>query len=307
ETINDYDDFINTLETIFHQSCAAKNINFDFRKDNLNKIIKVDRLRLNQIFFNILSNSIKFTPEGGTVSFRTDNLQLFPTYFEEDLIIQDTGIGMSEAFMKHLFHPFEQEDTSYSSNLKGTGLGLSIAKTLVELMGGTIKIESKQNIGTTVLIHLAFKLATEAEIRKTGSLKQINYDETKLQNRHILLAEDHPLNAQIAIKLLEKKGIIVTHCENGQAAVEAFKKSEPDYFDIILMDIRMPIMDGLEATKEIRKLDHPNSKTIPIIAMTANAYDEDINQTRDAGMNYHLSKPIQTDLLYQTLIKALKK
>jgi CheY-like chemotaxis protein len=212
---------------------------------------------------------------------------------------------MSQEFQKKMFEPFVQEDTDITSTIQGTGLGLSITKSLVDLLGGTITIESSLNHGTTVTLHFKIELA---EIPDTAN-KQTNYPDMPdemLKGKRVLLVEDHPLNTEIASRLLTKKGMIVTRAENGEIALNRFHNSAPYFFDIILMDIRMPVMDGLTATREIRSLDRTDAKAVPIIAMTANAYPEDIRQTKDAGMNAHLAKPIEPATLYQSMIELLQ-
>ncbi len=212
------------------------------------------------------------------------------------ITVADNGIGISDEFLPHLFEPFEQEKTEITPNNTGTGLGLAIVKNLVELMGGTISVKSKLGQGTQ------FTILMEVERKNTPAMaEELKPVATSLAGKHLLLAEDHPLNAQIAIRLLEKKGLVVDHAENGKAAVERFSQSPVDYYQGILMDIRMPVMNGLEAAQAIRKLERRDGKTIPIIAMTANAFDEDVEASHAAGMNAHLAKPIEPKRLYEAL------
>lgn len=284
-----------------------KEITLEFTPINIemDKVyILIDKIRMQQIFINILSNAVKFTPYGGKIHAEVECLQRNKQCSSCRIIIEDNGIGISEEFLPHLFEPFEQEKTEVTPTCIGTGLGLSIVKNLVELMGGTISAESKVGLGTKITFFLDIERTDEplnaeipAQIQST----------TSLQNKCILLAEDHPLNAQIATKLLEKKGMRVVHAENGKRAVELFSQSTEGYYNVILMDIRMPIMDGLEATKAIRLLDRGDSKTIPIIAMTANAFEEDVKMSLAAGMNAHLAKPIDPKKLYDTIISLIQK
>lgn len=255
-----------------------------------------DDLHLRQIFINILGNSVKFTPDGGRIYFRalekewTDEKVLYR--FE----LADTGIGMKAEYLPHLFEAFSQEDDGTRTNYKGTGLGMAITKEFVEMMGGTIEVESKLNAGTRFSIEIWFDIDQDARIGES----QVEY-QVDLVGMKVLLVEDIELNMEIAQCMLEDEGAEVTPAVNGQEAVDAFSGNPPGTFDMIIMDIMMPVMDGITAAKTIRAMDRPDAKAIPIIAMTANAYEEDIQKTHDAGMNAHLSKPIDIDLMLKTL------
>lgn len=255
-----------------------------------------DELHLRQIFINILGNSVKFTPDGGKIFFRawekesTDEKALYR--FE----LADTGIGMKEEFLPHLFEAFAQEDDGTRTTYKGTGLGMAITKEFVELMGGTIEVESKLNVGTEFAIEIWFDIDQNARIGE--SMVDVQID---LVGMKVLLVEDIELNMEIVQCMLEDEGAEVTPAMNGQEAVDAFSMNPSGTFDIIIMDIMMPVMDGITAAKTIRAMEREEAKTIPIIAMTANAYEEDIQKTHDAGMNAHLSKPIDIDLMLKTL------
>ena len=264
-----------------------------------------DKVRLNQIFFNIFSNAVKYTKQGGSISYREENVQIADNVITSDFIVSDTGIGMSKEFQEHMFQPFAQENNEFTAQVQGTGLGLSITKSLVELMGGNIHIDSELGKGTTITVTLSFEMAVEGDADERKKKQRKELSEANLAHRRILLVEDHPLNTEIAKRLLEKKGIIVFTADHGKNGVEKFASSDVYFFDAILMDIRMPVMDGLEATREIRQLDRPDAGSIPIIAMTANAYEEDVQLSREAGMDGHLSKPIQPDQLFQTLSEML--
>ena len=261
-------------------------------------------MRVNQIFFNVLSNAVKFTPEGGTIIYREEKVTIEGNKLRGIYSITDTGIGMSEEFQKRLFEPFVQEDNKMTSSIEGTGLGLSITKSLLELMGGSISIESEEGKGTRVVIELSGELASGRE-EKTEGKDGGQACTDILEGKRVLLVEDHPLNTEIAKRLLGKKGLLVTSVENGKMALERFAASEPFFFDVILMDVRMPVMDGIAAAKKIRELNRPDAEVIPIIAMTANAYTEDVQKTKDAGMDIHLAKPIEPEKLYQTLTDQL--
>ncbi len=255
-----------------------------------------DELHLRQVFINILGNSVKFTPDGGKIYFRarevrsTDDRVLFR--FE----LADTGIGMKKEFIPHLFEAFSQEDDGTRTTYKGTGLGMAITKKFVDMMGGTVEVQSVLNEGTTFILEFWIDIDKEAKLSEAKAETHVN-----LKGMKTLLVEDIELNLEIAQSILEEEGAIVTPAMNGQEAVDAFADNPAGTFDIIIMDIMMPVMDGITATKTIRALDRPDAKTIPIVAMTANAYEEDIRNTQAAGMNAHLSKPIDVDLMFKTL------
>lgn len=218
-----------------------------------------------------------------------------------DFYVRDNGIGMSEEFQQRLFMPFEQEIGDGRAPQQGTGLGLSIMKELVELMGGTIRIRSRQGEGTEVMVHLDMVNAPGME--RAPQRPQSAAERERLSGKTILLLEDQPLNMTIAKRLLEKHKINVICAENGRQGLEKFAQSPVNFFDAILTDIRMPVMSGLDVSKKIRALDRMDAKTVPIIAMTANAFEEDMQESQKAGMNAHLSKPIDPGLLYQTLLE----
>lgn len=262
----------------------------------------VDASRIEQIFVNLLSNAIKFTPRGGVVKLRMETLSMTDTAFLDRFIISDTGIGMSKAFQEHLFEPFSQEGRANTGHENGTGLGLAIVKRIVDLMGGTIRLESERDRGTTVMLELPSLRCSD-----TASIPQPEEaDLSILQGKYVLLCEDHPINAEIAGRLLELRGVTTECAENGQLGVALFAKTPENTFDAILMDIRMPVMNGMEATRAIRALaGRTDATTIPIIAMTANTFDEDVRQCQQAGMNEHLCKPIDPKCLYETLARML--
>ncbi|MDD2957206.1 MAG: response regulator [Lachnospiraceae bacterium] len=299
-----YSDFELELKAMFRPQCKEKHITLHFEDFPSNPTVMTDKRRLIQIFNNVLSNAVKYTPFGGTILYSFGNCYVKNNRFYGEYIIKDTGIGMSEEYQKHLFEPFAQEDNRITAALQGTGLGLSITKQLVELMGGHIEIESKKGVGTTVHIFLNFELVemdTTKAIHEHGPAAS-GFE--NLEGRMVLLAEDHPLNAEIAKRLLEKVGTVIVHADNGQKAVEMFRVSKPNAFDAVLMDIRMPVMSGFDATKEIRRLDRADAKTVPIIAMSANAYQEDREKGLECGMNDYLTKPVEPQQLYETLCKC---
>lgn len=277
--------------------CDTKNISY--------QSIMLDKLRINQVFFNVLSNAAKFTPARGKVEFEIVLLSVNDNKIKIRFVIRDNGCGMSEEFQQHMFEPFSQDRTRQTAVEQGTGLGLAIAKNLLELMGGTIQIDSNVGVGTTVTIEIEVEIPNEV-VEEDQSTKLLQIAEQRLNGKRVLLAEDHPLNTMVAQKILEKVGILVEHAENGGLAVEMMEAAEENYYDAILMDVRMPVMDGLEATKQIRRLHRQDAFFIPIIAMTANAFEEDAKICLKAGMNAHLGKPIEREKLYLTLDKWIK-
>ena len=294
-----YFEFVNYISSTFEPICKAKNIRFILQQNTENIEVYVDKVRLNQICFNLLSNAVKYTPEGGTVRFEFDHGEIQNGSMSSSFRISDTGIGISEKFQMRMFEPFEREADSLAAG-QGSGLGLSIVKEIVALMGGTMVVESKPDVGTTFCVKLELKAANE-EIKPADENQ--NYLDV-LQGRNVLLAEDHPLNQQIAQRLLRKMGVSVVVADNGQAAVDLFARNGTDY-DAVLMDMRMPVMDGLSASRAIRKLPGKWAREVPIIAMTANAFQEDKEAAAAAGMNAHLAKPVDPRLLYQTLANQI--
>ena len=256
-----------------------------------------------RLLMNIMSNAVKYNKENGTISIRCWEL---PSKEEGTALLEficaDTGIGMSEAYQKKIFEPFTQENTEAQSKYGGSGLGMPIAKDLVEKMNGTLDFESEEGKGTTFVIRIPFVIdQSQEEISKAPS------DMPSIQGYRILLTEDNELNMEIAEFLLEKEGAVVTKAWNGKEAVEIFSKSAIGKYDAILMDMMMPVMNGYKATRTIRKMDRPDAKTIPIIAMTANAFTEDRMKSREAGMNAHISKPLDLDLIVETLHKLVSR
>ena len=260
-----------------------------------------DVVRIHRALDNILSNALKFTPPGGTITYRISELpmenQKLALYRFE---ISDTGIGISPAEQAHIFEPFYRVESSLTSQVEGTGLGLAIAKSMVDYMGGTLTVHSTPGVGTTFVVELPLRLAAEEEPQPAP---QVDSPEGKvdLTGVHVLLCEDHPVNRKVARRILEKAGAVVTAEENGQRGYERFTQSRTGEFDVILMDIQMPVMNGYEATRSIRESGHPQARSIPILAMTANAFAEDIQKSLAAGMNEHLAKPIDPARLYAAL------
>ncbi|MDO4483701.1 MAG: ATP-binding protein, partial [Clostridia bacterium] len=262
--------------------------------------------KLNEIYMNIVSNAIKYTPGGGTVSGVIDELPCDePGYARIRTRISDTGVGISEEFLPKIFDSFTRERNTTMGKVAGTGLGLSIVKKLVTLLGGTIEVESEPGKGSTFIVTLKFKIADEAHYAAMPAHADGGLDDVALSGRHILMAEDNELNAEIAAAILEEMGLIVDHAEDGRACVDMLQKAEPGYYDLILMDIQMPVMNGYEATRAIRALPDQVKAAIPIIAMTANAFEEDKKNAFEAGMNGHVAKPIEVKVVEKAVKRAL--
>lgn len=296
------EEFRNAINTVIKPLMDKKDIRFIFRLAANAECIRVDRLRYNQIFFNLLSNAAKFTPKGGTVEFTTEELPPLDGKKGIRFHIKDNGIGMSKEFLPHLYNPFSQERAKGGEDVKGTGLGLPIVKSLVDIMGGNISVTSEIGKGTEFIVELYVPEAEPAEKIPVSDTMGEN-----LKGARILLVEDNDINIYVAQLILEKAGCVVEIAKDGKEAVEHFEASEKNYYDAILMDVRMPVMNGIEATKTIRALDREDAATVPIIAMTADAFDEERKKTIEAGMNYHLSKPIEPKILYQVLLEYMKK
>ncbi|MDD2231456.1 MAG: ATP-binding protein [Sphaerochaetaceae bacterium] len=285
------EDFRAVLQSVIGEQCKAKGLAFvcDF-DERLPKCIMIDRVRLNQIFVNLLSNAIKFTPKGGTITFIGKVLSCNPGCVGSMFSVCDTGIGMSKEFQAHAFESFTQEQRD--ENHQGTGLGLAIVKTLVQLLDGRIELHSEIDKGTRFDVQLDLPIAEEKLNPEAPADVRI------LDGLRILLCEDNALNAKICMSLLQSKGCIVDIASNGKEGVEKYSKGS---HDLILMDIRMPVLDGREAAKQIRALDRPDAKTIPIVALTADAFDQDEKASLLAGMNAHIAKPIVPDVLFGTI------
>ena len=268
-------------------------------------MLYIDVGRVEQIMMNILGNAVKFTPEGGIIDFTIEHVSLRDHIITNRISIRDNGIGMSAEFLPHLFEPFTQENNSTTSSSQGTGLGMGITRQLIELMGGEITVESELGKGSCFTFTLDFPMASAEQVEEWKKQQNTGVDDTILKGKRVLLCEDHPLNVQIATRLLKGKGMLIEHAENGQAGVDMLAASPENYYDVVLMDIRMPVMDGMEATRRMRSLPRKDIRLLPIIAMTANAFDEDVKQAKEAGMNAHLSKPIDQGRLYAVLEEQL--
>ena len=256
-----------------------------------------------RVMMNILSNAVKYNKENGQIYISCVEIPSEqPEMTTMEFVCRDTGIGMAEEFQKHIFEPFAQEHTGSRAKFAGTGLGMAISKKLVEEMGGTITFESEKGVGTTFVIRVPFKIDPDADKREEPK----NVSEKSIKGLHVLLAEDNELNMEIAEFVLQNEGAEVTKAWNGQETVELFRKSESGEFDVILMDIMMPVLNGYEAARRIRSLDREDAKKIPIIAMTANAFTEDRIRAKEAGMDEHVAKPVDAELLIKVIHKLVK-
>lgn len=298
------EEFERNISTVIKPLMMARNIDFTFSMNGGAACLYVDKLRYNQIFFNLLSNAAKFTPVGGHVEFVSEPMADKDGMHGERTYIRDNGIGMSEDFLPHIFESFTQEKSKYSDESNpGTGLGLPIVKSLVDAMGGNIQVNSTLGKGTEFIVELYIPIANREDKDESEELV-VDYDFT---GKKVLLVEDNELNVIVAKRLLEKKGFEVDVAVNGELAVKYYGESERDYYDAILMDVRMPVMNGLEATRTIRKLTRVDAMKIPIIAMTADAFEEEQKQMLKAGMNDHLEKPINPSKVYETLYKWINR
>ena len=300
-------DFMQELDTIFHSQIYEKQQTLTIIKENIqHEWVNGDQVHLMQIFSNLLSNAIKYTQEGGKIQFLVEECETKSSvYAKYRFLVSDNGMGMSADFKDTIFDAFTRAESSMTNKIQGTGLGMAITKNLVEAMGGTIDVESELGQGSCFEVLIDLRIA---EDRFVSSAEQAEKDEPAgnvLKGMRFLCAEDNELNAEILMELLKIEGAECTICENGKRVLEAFEQSAPGDYDMILMDVQMPVMNGYEATKAIRRSSHELAKTIPIIAMTANAFSEDIQHSLAAGMNAHVSKPVEMKVLEKT-IRSIK-
>ena len=293
---------ISQLDSIIRQQAGQRRQTFTVNTHLQHENVLADPNRLNRVLMNILSNAVKYTPTGGHIRFEVDELPRNEHYARYRFVVQDDGIGMSEAYQKTLFDPFTREERSGTNKVQGTGLGMAITKSIVDLMGGSINVESTTGKGTRFEVVLEFPVDAEADTVPEAQVLPEEEEETSpLYGMKFLCAEDNAINAEILEMLLEAKGASCTICSNGQEIVDAFASVKPGEYDMILMDVQMPVMDGLEATRRIRSGENPLGRIIPILAMTANAFLEDMQKSREAGMDEHLSKPVDIAALEQTV------
>ena len=297
---------ISQLDSIIRQQAGQRRQTFTVNTHLQHENVLADPNRLNRVLMNILSNAVKYTPTGGHIRFEVDELPRNEHYARYRFVVQDDGIGMSEAYQKTLFDPFTREERSGTNKVQGTGLGMAITKNIVDLMGGSINVESTTGKGTRFEVVLEFPVDAEADTVPEAQVLPEEEEETSpLSGMKFLCAEDNAINAEILQMLLETKGASCTICPNGQEIVDAFASVKPGEYDMILMDVQMPVMDGYTATRQIRALGDPALAKIPILAMTANAFDEDRRNALESGMTGFLSKPIVIGDLVQELRKIL--
>lgn len=295
--------FLDEIKTIVQADVMAKSLDLKIEIEGLfDKQVLCDQLRLNQVLLNLLSNAIKFTPKGGKVEIVVSQYNIaVPGKHGYKFIVKDNGIGMSESFLCNIFNPFEREERDNVEKIQGTGLGMAITKNIVTMMGGSIDVSSRINEGTEFVIRLELENPTTDFI--DDSPVEMKAGKLDFTGRRILLAEDNEINQEIAKALFESIGFEVDIAENGAIAIEMIQLAEDDYYDIILMDIQMPVKDGYETTKIIRAMDNKLKASLPIIAMTANAFEEDKRHAMDVGMNDHIAKPFSPEVLYATIAK----
>lgn len=310
-TISEFtiDDLVSSVDTIIRPMANAKEQNLYTSVDGIrHKYLEGDETRLNQVLINLLSNAVKYTPKGGNIWLRIIGLEQYSSQFEHIRIeVEDDGYGMTEEYLKTIFEAFTRAENSTTNKVQGTGLGMAITKNIVELMGGKIKVSSQVDKGSLFQVELELRILDEQEEKEEEDKTVEDMGDFSLEGLNLLAAEDNEINAEILLELLDIEGINCEIVENGKLAVERFAASEEGEFDAILMDVQMPVMNGYEATKAIRMLKREDASKIPIIAMTANAFVEDVKEALDAGMNVHVAKPIDMDLLRKTIYQWIKR
>lgn len=312
KTVFKYSDFsildlVQELDTIFHSQIYKKKQTLTIIKENIqHEWVNGDQVHLMQIFSNLLSNAIKYTQEGGEIQFLVEECETNSSvYAKYRFLVSDNGLGISADFKEIIFDPFTRAENSVTNKIQGTGLGMAITKNLVEAMGGTIDVESEAGQGSCFEVLMDLKIVEDRTVALVVQEETDEQDENILQGMRFLCAEDNEINAEILTELLKIEGAECTICENGEEILKAFEQSAPDDYDMILMDVQMPVMNGYEATKAIRRSSQELAKKIPIIAMTANAFSEDIQHSLSAGMNAHVSKPVEMKVLEKT-IRSIK-
>ena len=302
----DMDALFHRVNTVFEEDVRKKNLQYHAVLDVRHHYVVCDQTKLQEIMLNIISNAIKYTPEGHSIYVEVhEAVSENPSKIRYIFSCEDTGIGMSEEYLPHIYEEFSREHSTTENKVPGTGLGLPIIKSMIELMGGSIQVESRQGIGTKFTIDLSFDIALKEEVYGSEDTIESSAIHT-IKGKRILLVEDNELNAEIAEFILTENGAKVETVKNGLEAVQYFEACESGTYDVILMDVMMPVMDGLTATKTIRSLERQDAKTIPIIAMTANAFREDAEKCMEAGMNAHLAKPLDDKTIKQTICEELR-
>ena len=311
KTVFKYDDFsilnfIQKINNLFHSQIDEKKQTLTTKKNIRHEWVNGDQLHLMQIFNNLLSNAVKYTQEGGEIQFLVEECETNSSvYAKYRFLVRDNGIGMSADFKDKIFDAFTRAENSVTNKIQGTGLGMAITRNLVEAMGGTIDVESELGQGSCFEVLIELRIAEDRTVALAAQEDTDEQDGNILQGMRFLCAEDNELNAEILTELLKTEGAECTICENGEEVLKAFEQSAPGDYDMILMDVQMPVMNGYETTKAIRRSSHELAKKIPIIAMTANAFSEDIQHSLAAGMNAHVSKPVEMKVLEKT-IRSIK-
>ncbi len=300
-------DVVEEMSEVFSDLMKKKSIDFKIYSDIKTPYINCDKLKLSEVFLNLISNAYKYTPQGGRIEIRTRELSYDRMgYVLIRTTISDTGIGMSKEYLPKIFEEFSRASNSTANNIEGTGLGMPIVKKLVELMGGTIDVQSELGVGTTFTVTIPHSVVDAPDLYKDKLDKKSILEDFDFGGRRILLAEDNDLNAEVAMEVLKKFNLVVDRATDGIVCVDMIQKAEAGYYGLILMDVQMPNMDGYKATKVIRRLDDPAKKNIPIVAMTANAFYKDIQDALDVGMNAHVAKPIVMPKLLKTIADLIE-
>ena len=302
----DINTLFHTVNTVFEEDIRKKNLQYSADLEVYHTFILCDRVKLQEIMLNIISNAIKYTSDGHEV-----HVKIYEKDSEDPrkarfiFTCEDTGIGMSEEYLPHIFEEFSREHTTTENKVAGTGLGLPIVKSMIELMGGSIRVESRQGVGTKFTVDISFDTASEEDIYRNQISEQPDALK-RMEGKRILLAEDNDLNAEIAIELLAEQKIIADRAKDGAECLDKLEKAAPGYYDMVLMDIQMPVMDGYDATARIRRMKDEKKASIPIIAMTANAFAEDRQKAISVGMNDHVAKPIDMKVLLPVMAKYIR-
>jgi CheY-like chemotaxis protein len=281
--------------------CTEKNIEFAIEFEDLSTAVISDSLRLRQVLINLLGNAVKFTPEVGKIIFKMEKLDEKDNQLLLEFSVQDTGIGISEEAVKTIFQPFEQGGTNITRQFGGTGLGLTISRRIIELMGGEIRVESQVSVGSKFFFDLWMEKSSDA-LSEELSMEDAT---DRFTGHRALLVDDVEINRMILMTLLETTGLEIDEAVNGQEAIDMVLKSPPHTYDLVFMDIQMPVMGGYEASEAIRKLDRPDALTLPIVALTANAFKEDIDKAIASGMNSHIAKPVEMDKVVEVLFRFI--
>ncbi len=316
EELFDLEDMLGQVSGIIESQCSDKGLKYVFNSSDLpGGSYYGDDVKLKQVLINILGNSVKFTPAGGTVSLTAEKVSFYGDRCAMRFVIEDNGIGMDKEFIPKIFEPFSQEDASNTNRYGGSGLGMSLTKSIVDMMNGDIQVSSEKGKGSRFTVSVTLKAAPHGQVPAEPQDESAGAEssaeagtaaaQVSLAGKRVLIAEDIEMNAEILRDLLEMEDIESEWAENGQIAVDMFRNSGERHFDAILMDMRMPVMDGLSAARAIRATGTQEAKTIPIIALTANAFEEDVQHSLQAGMNAHLSKPVDPDLLVATLSELM--